>query len=290
MSAIIVQIFLNSIIAGSIYALLAVGFTFIFGAARFFDLSYGSFAIVGGYAAFLFFSVLGWPFLVAIPLAILVTALMGLGVEQLVYRPLKSRKSSNTVMLVASLGVLTVTQALIAIFFTSQFHSLTAQSAGQGVFHIFGGAITETQVAILAVMILITCALMLVLRYTTFGKAVRAVGDDEEVATIVGIDSRKIVAAVFAIGYAIAAVGGIGTVFDTGIQPTLSLALLLKAVIAMIIGGIGSIPGAVLGAFLLGFAENLGAWQFSGEWKDAIAFVVLILFLLFRPQGILGKK
>ncbi len=220
----------------------------------------------------------------------MLAGLLGLAVEQLIYKPLRARKSSNTVMLVASLGVLTVIQAVLAMLFTSQFRTLSKNVASERVFDVFGGAITETQVLILAAALLIMVALALTLRYTLFGKAVRAVASDEEVASIVGINSKRILAYVFLIGSAIGGVAGIGTGFDTGLQPTIGLTLLLKGVVAAIIGGIGSIWGAALGAFFLAIIENLGAWQFSGEWKDAIALAVLIIFLLFRPQGILGKK
>jgi len=132
-------------------------------------------------------------------------------------------------------------------------------------------------------------ALGLALKYTLFGKAVRAISDDEEVSKIVGINTEKIMGRVFFIGSAIAGVAGIAVAFDTGIQPTMGFSLLLKGVIAAIIGGIGNVYGGILGAFLLAAIENLGAWQFSGEWKDAVAFVVLIIFLLFRPKGIWPK-
>ena len=130
-------------------------------------------------------------------------------------------------------------------------------------------------------------ALASVLKYSRWGKAVRAVADDAEVADIVGINSSRVTMLVFLIGGMIAGAAGIAVGFDTGIEPTMGMSLLLKGVIAAIIGGIGNVYGVVLGAFLLAFVENLGAWQFSGEWKDAIAFAVLIVFLLFRPRGIL---
>lgn len=132
-------------------------------------------------------------------------------------------------------------------------------------------------------------AIGLVFKFTLFGKAVKAVGDDEEVSKIVGINTSKIIGRVFFIGSAIAGLAGILVGYDTGIEPTMGLSLLLKGVIASIIGGIGNVYGGVLGAFLLGFIENFGIWKISGEWKDAIAFGVLIIFLLFRPQGILKK-
>ena len=141
----------------------------------------------------------------------------------------------------------------------------------------------------MASAVLIFILLSLFLKKTMFGKQVRAVSDDEEVARIAGIHTEKIIGWIFFIGSAIAGLGGILIGFDTGIQPTMGLNLLLKGVIAAIVGGVGSIPGAILGALLLGFAENFGIWKISGEWKDAIAFGLLIIFLVFRPKGIISK-
>jgi branched-subunit amino acid ABC-type transport system permease component len=190
------------------------------------------------------------------------------------------------VLLVASLGAFTIIQAVIAMIFTSQFQTLSG-AASEKVYAIFGASITETQVIILASAVLVFVLLSLFLKVTMFGKQVRAVSDDEEVAWIAGINTEKIIGWIFFIGSAIAGLGGVLIGFDTGLQPTMGLNLLLKGVIAAIVGGIGSIPGAILGALLLGFAENFGIWKISGEWKDAIAFGLLILFLIFRPKGII---
>jgi len=283
------QIALNAVIAGAIYALVALGFNLIYGTAKFFDLGYGALATVGGYAVFYFYTQLGLPIVVAIVLGVLVAGALGFLIEKVIYRQLRARKASNTVLLVASLGVLTVVQAIVAILFSSQFQTLSHNSGVEQTFTILGGVITQTQVLILIAGITIMLALGLMLKYTLFGKAVRAVSDDEEVSKIVGINTEKILGRVFFIGSAIAGLAGIAVAFDTGIQPTMGLSLLLKGVIAAIIGGIGNVYGGILGAFFLAIIENLGAWQFSGEWKDAIAFAVLIVFLLFRPQGIWPK-
>ena len=166
---------------------------------------------------------------------------------------------------------------------------LAGNIASQRIFNIFGGSITQTQSVILISAIAVFAILVLLLKYTVFGKAVRAISDDEEVAKIVGINTDKIIGRVFFIGSAIAGLAGILVGFDTGIEPTMGLPLLLKGVITAIVGGIGNIYGGVLGAFLLGFLENFGIWKISGEWKDAIAFALLILFLLFKPQGIIKR-
>jgi len=286
---IIPQLIVNSIIAGAIYAMIALGFNLIYGTAKFFDLGYGALTAVGGYAVFYFYKTLGLDLYVSILLGVLISGIVGFIVYKIVYSPLRKRKSSSMVLLVAALGVLTALQAIIAILFTSQFQTLSQNAGSERIFNVFGGIITETQLATLIIGLLIMVGIGLVFKYTLFGKAIKAIGDDEEVSKIVGINTEKIIGWVFFIGSAIGGLAGILIGFDTGIEPTMGLDLLLKGVIACIIGGIGNVYGGVLGAFLLAFIENFGIWKISGEWKDAIAFGVLILFLLFRPQGILKK-
>lgn len=286
---IVPQLVLNSIIAGAIYTLIALGFNLIFSTAKFFDLGYGALTAVGGYSVFYLSKSLGLSLFPSIVLGVVISGLIGVLIYKLVYAPLRNRKASGMVMLVAALGVLTALQAIIAILFTSQFQTLSHNVGAQRIFEIFGGVITQIQVIILVSGLLIMAGLVWMLNRTKFGKAVKAIGDDEEVAKIVGINTNKIIAYVFFIGSAIAGLAGILIGFDTGIEPIMGLNLLLKGVIAAIIGGIGNIYGSVLGAFLLGFVENFGIWKISGEWKDAIAFVVLIIFLLFRPQGLLRR-
>lgn len=282
------QLIANSIIAGAIYMMVALGFNLIYGTVKFFDIGYGALTTVGGYAVFLFYKKLGLDLSLSIALGILIAGSVGYLVNKLVYKKLRDRKASSMVMLVASLGVLTVLQAIVAMIFSSQFQTLSIGGESK-VFEIFGAIITQVQLIILISGLLIMAILGFVLKKTLFGKAISAVSDDEEVSKIVGINTNKIIGAVFFIGSMIAGLAGIFVGFDTGIEPTMGMSLLLKGVIASIIGGIGNIYGGVLGAFLLGFVENFGIWKISGEWKDAIAFALLIIFLLFRPQGILKK-
>ncbi len=283
------QLILNSVIAGAIYGIVALGFNLIYGATKFFNLSHGVIAVAGAYG-FLFFSkTLGLNLFLSVLIGVDIAAIIGYGLDKLVYLPLRKRKASNMALLIASLGAFTALQAVIAILFTSQFQILWQNYSTQKIYEIYGGVITQTQVVILMSGILITTALVFILKKTLFGKMVRAVSDDEEAAKIIGINTNKIISRVFIIGSAIAGLAGILVGFDTGVEPTMGMSLLLKGVIASVIGGVGSIYGGFLGAFLLGFAENFGIWKISGEWKDAIAFALLIIFLLFRPQGIMRK-
>lgn len=269
--------------------MIALGFNLIYGTTRFFDLGYGALTAVGGYSVYFFYKVLGFDIFLSIIIGLIIAGVIGFLTYKGVYSPLRKRKSSGMVLLVAALGVLTAIQAIIAILFTSQFQTLSRNAGSDNIFHIFGGVITQTQLTTLITALVIMTVIGLVFRYTLFGKAIKAIGDDEEVSKIVGINTEKIIGKVFFIGSAIGGLAGMLIGFDTGIEPTMGLSLLLKGVIASIIGGIGNVYGGVIGAFFLAFVENFGIWKISGEWKDAIAFGVLIIFLLWRPQGILKR-
>jgi branched-subunit amino acid ABC-type transport system permease component len=285
--SILPQITINSIIAGATYALIALGFNFIYGATKFFNLAHGAVATVGGYVVFFILHTLGWNLYLAVIIGVISAGVLGYGLDKIMFLPLRKRKATNMVLLVASLGAASVIQGIVAILFGTPFYTLTQTSPK--VYDVFGGAITQTQTTILFSCIVITSLLILMVNKTMFGKAVKAISDDEEVARVIGINTDKIIGYVFFIGSAVAGLGGVFVGFDTGISPTMGLLLLLKGIIAAIIGGIGNIYGALLGAFLLGFVENFGILKIAAEWKDAIAFGLLIVFLLFRPRGIIEK-
>ena len=283
------QLVANSVIAGSLYAILTLGFNLTYGTAKFIDMSYGVLTAVGGYSVFYFSKMLGLPLPLGILLGLLFGGLVSFLAYTFVYQPLRRRKASSAVLLIASLGVFTALQAAIAMFFTSQFQTLSGLISANRSFEFLGGTMTAVQLGILGVGTLLFAGLVLLIKQTLFGKALTAIGDDEEVAQIVGINTDQIVGRVFFLSGAIGALAGILVGFDTGIEPVMGLPLLLSAIVAAIVGGIGNVSGGVAGAFLLAFAENFGIWKISGEWKSAIAFSILILFLVFRPKGLFPK-
>lgn len=288
--SIVPQLFLNGLIAASFYALVALGFNLIYGVSRFFNMAHGVLAAVGGYTVFFLFKQSGEPLWLAASLGVLASGLLGLLINLFVYRPLRARKASGAVMLVASIGVFTIVQAALAIIFTSQFRTLSPVGYLQPTFHVLGGIVTLVQVVTFTTALVAFIFMWLMMRFTKLGVYVRALSDDEQVAKIVGVPTEKVLAAMFFLGSSIAGAAGVLVGFDTGLEPTMGMALLLKGVIAAIVGGVGHLGGGMLGSLLLGLAENFGIWKISGEWKDAIAFGILILFLLFRPRGIMGKK
>lgn len=288
--SVFVQIILNSFIAASMYALIALGFNLIYGTARFFNLAHGTMALIGAYVVLAVSIQFGAPYLLSIPLGIGAAGLAGVALDKGIYASLRVRKASKLILLIASLGAMTAISALLAMIFSSQFFPLLSESAANPTLDIFGGSITVVQLSMLGAAGVIYGLLWFLLYRTMFGKAVRAISDDREVAEIVGIDTNTIISWVFFIGSAIAGLAGILVGMDTGIQPSMGLFLLLGGAVACIIGGIGNITGGIVGALILAFAENFGVWAISGEWKSAIAFGLLIIFLLFRPQGVMNVK
>ena len=218
-----------------------------------------------------------------------VAGIVGISIDRAVYLPLRKRKAPNLVYLLASFGVFIFIQNLIQLLYGAQILTLRTGHVKVGR-RILGAVITDYQILILAVSIALLLALWLFVQKTKLGKAMRAVADDSMAARIVGINSELVIMYAFAIGSALAGTAGILISLETNLEPTMGLNAMIKGIIAAIIGGIGSIPGATIGGFFLGLVENLGIWKISAGWKDAIAFAILIVFLLFRPEGMLGSK
>jgi branched-chain amino acid transport system permease protein len=213
----------------------------------------------------------------------------GSAIDRVVYFPLRKKKATNLVFLIASFGVFIFLQNLVQIFYGVETKSLRTRPVTEG-FRVWGAAITGTQVLILFVSCLLSLALWLFIQRTKLGKAMRAVSDDPVAASIVGIYAERTIQASFFIGSVLAGAAGVLVSLDTNIEPTMGLNAILKGIIASIIGGAGSIPGVLLGALLLGLAENISAYWIPAGWKDCIAFAVLILFLLVKPTGVLGLR
>ena len=219
----------------------------------------------------------------------LLAGCVGLALYRGLYAYMRQRARSPLIMLVASLGILLAIAAFIVIVFESAPRTLPT-AFGSETWKIAGARIKGFNVFGIGVALAGFAVLWLLLRQTAFGRAARAIGDDEEVSKVVGINTTVIIAAVFFIGAMYAALAGILTGHDTALQPRMGLLLLLKGWIASVVGGIGNLYGAIVGGFVLGVVEQFGIWDLAGEWKDAIAFILLILFLSFWPQGLLPRR
>ena len=219
----------------------------------------------------------------------LLAGMVALALYRGLYVHMREQARSPLIMLVASLGILLAITAFITIIFQSAPRPLP-DAFGGAPWKVAGANIKGFNVFAIAVSIVGFVALLLLLKMTAFGKAVRAIGDDEEVSKVVGINTTVVIAAVFFIGAIYAAMGGVLSGHDTAIQPRMGLLLLLKGWIASVVGGIGNLYGAIVGGFALGLIEQFGIWDLAGEWKDAISFVLLILFLSLWPNGLLPRK
>jgi branched-chain amino acid transport system permease protein len=289
------QLIINGIIAGSIYALIAIGFTVIYKTVKFFHLAHGAVYTAGAYLTYSMVKLnldngvwtLDW--VLAFFVGIIGAGVLGILIDRVVYYPLRKQNASNLIFLLASFGVFIFLQNLIQLIYGAQILTIRTGPVKEG-HHFLGAVITDVQITILLVSLVCLIGLWVFIQKTKLGKAMRAVSDDPIAANVVGINPEKIILFSFAIGSALAGLAGILISFETNIEPTMGFNAILKGIIASIVGGIGSIPGAVLGGFFLGLAENLGVWKIQAGWKDAIAFAILIIFLLIRPWGILGNR
>lgn len=283
------QLVFNGIIAGSIYALIAIGFTVIYRTIKFFHFAHGIVYAFGAYLAYTFFTIFKINPIISFFLSIALAAFLGIAIDKFVYYPLRKHNAPNLVYLIASFGVFIFLQNFIQLIFGAQILTLRTGPVKEG-HHFLGAVITDIQILIIVVCFISFLLTWLFIQKSKLGKAIRAVSDDSIGARVVGINSEKVILTAFAIGSALAGVAGILISLETNIEPTMGFNAILKGIIASIIGGIGSIPGALFGGLFLGLAENLGIWKIQAGWKDAIAFAILIIFLLLRPSGIMGIK
>ena len=239
--------------------------------------------------AYTFFILLNISPLISFFLSVIIAGLLGIAINRFVYFSLRKHNTPNLVYLLASFGVFIFLQNLLQLIFGAQILTLRTGPVKEG-HHVLGAVITDTQILIIISSLVLFFLCWLFIKKTKFGKAIRAVSDDSIGARVVGINPEKIIMIAFAIGSALAGAAGILISLETNIEPTMGLNVILKGIIASIVGGIGSIPGALFGGIFLGLAENLGIWKIQAGWKDTIAFAILIIFLLIRPSGIMGVK
>ncbi|MCX5905465.1 MAG: branched-chain amino acid ABC transporter permease [Proteobacteria bacterium] len=287
--SIVNQLFINSLIAASVYTLVAVSFYLIYSTTRFFHFAHAVVFTSGAYFAYLFHILLGLPLLIAAGLSAAACAGIGSLLETGIYRPLRKIGASSMILLLASLGIYIVLQNVISILFGDDTKSMRTGDVVEGL-NIFGARITPIQITIILTSIILVTLVSLFLQKTRMGKAMRAVANDPELANISGIESNRVIAVTFIIGSALTGIAGILVALDVDMTPTMGMNALMMGVVAVIIGGVGSVPGAALGALLLALAQNFGVWKISSQWQDTIAFTILLVFLLFRPEGFLGKK
>ena len=282
---------ISGISLGSIYAIIALGYTMVYGIAKMLNFAHGDIIMIGGYVSFCSMYYLNLPPIVATLLAVIACTVLGIVIERLAYAPLRSAPS--LAVLITAIGVSYLLQQVAQLSWSSNPKSFTSVVSGMQPVSLFGGQLTisaETIVTIIACVV-IMIVLMWFVNYTPAGHAMLAVSEDRGAAQLMGVNVNGTISLTFAIGSALAAVAGalLCSSYPT-LQPTTGAMPGIKAFVAAVFGGIGSIPGAFVGGILLGIIENLSKAYISTQLSDAIVFLVLVVVLIVKPTGLLGKK
>ncbi|MDR2246372.1 MAG: branched-chain amino acid ABC transporter permease [Treponema sp.] len=290
---IFLQQLINGLSLGSIYALIALGYTMVYGIVLLINFAHGDILMVGAYTAFFVLSALGAGpvgLLAAFVVSALICASFGIAIERLAYRPLRSAPRLNSLITAIAVSLILENGARVLPFIgpnPRQFPQPAVVNMDLG-----GGlSISNIQVIVIFLSALLMLALNLLVNYTRRGKAMRAVSFDQGAASLMGISVNGIIAFTFALGSVLAAAGGVlyASAYPQ-VNPLMGMMPGLKAFVAAVLGGIGSIPGAMLGGFILGITETLTKGFISSQYSDAISFSILIVVLLIKPTGMLGRK
>jgi len=283
------QLLTNIVFSALLYLLIANSYSLIYYPTKFFHLAHAAIISSGAYFVFFFANRLSIPFPVSIALAIIAATLFGMACEVLVYRQMRKKNVPPLAYLIASIGLYVVMQNCISLFFGDDTKIINTAEVTVGN-QILGAYITTIQVITVFVSIALFMAVNLFLHYTVTGKSIRAVASNPELCNIYGISSNRIILIAFGTGSALAATAGILSAMDTNMTPTFGFNLLLYGVVAMIIGGVGSTRGLIAGALLVAAAQHLAAYYIDTKWMDAVTYIILILFLIWKPLGFSGKR
>lgn len=283
------QLAATGLVVGSLYALCALGWGLIYGTTLHFHVAHGAVFTLAAYFAYAAQKFLGLPLALAVVAGVFAAALSGMLIDFLIYQPLERRGAIRTTLFIASLGLLTLIENLLAIIFTPDPLRMEVGWLADSV-QLGPVFLTRLHLVSMATAILGFVALMAFLKYSLWGQAIRAVSSSPEMARTVGIDLRRVHLLTYAVGSAISAPAGILVAMDVGVEPYRGTTFVLLASVAVIMGGIGSIPGALLGALFLALLENIGVWKIPSEWQSTISFGVFLMFIVVRPRGFFGRK
>lgn len=279
---------INGLSTGSMYALVAVGYTMVYGIAKMINFAHGEIIMVGAYITYVCMSLLGLPMFIAVAISIIGCAVLGVVTERVAYRPL--RGAGSLTVLITAIGVSYLLQNVFLIIFGSA--SLTfPKIIPSGTISLGSITMSYVTIATLIITAISTALLLFFVNKTKLGKAMRAVSEDGKAAQLMGINVDTTIALTFAIGSALAAIAGViyGTKFSL-INPYIGAMLGIKAFIAAVLGGIGSIQGAMVGGIVIGIAESFTITYISSAFSDAVVFGILIFILLVKPAGLFGSK
>jgi branched-chain amino acid transport system permease protein len=286
--SVLAQFAVNGIVAGSVYALIALGFALIFTASRVFHFAHGGVYTFSAFAGYTALVTLHLGLVAGFLAAVAVAALLGVLINVLLYEPMKAGGVSPFVAMISSFGVLIVITNVTAMIWGS--NPVVLSPGGQTTVHRFGPVYTtNAQLLIVGLTVVLAALLWVFFRRMRLGIAIRALGNDSELAEVVGMPARRLRNIGFAVGSGLAGVSAILIGLNVGIiDSNMGMDVILMATVAMIIGGLGNVGAAAAGGFVLGMIQNLAIWKIESKWQMAISFAILILVLLFRPSGLFG--
>ncbi|MDA3958112.1 branched-chain amino acid ABC transporter permease LivH [Oceanispirochaeta sp.] len=287
---------LGGLTRGSIYALIALGYTMVYGIIKLINFAHGEIYMIGAFTALIIGGALSFTgmnpvliFVIASIAAIIYSAAYGVTLEKLAYRPL--RNAPRLSALISAIGMSIFFQNYVLLAQTSDFLPFPTLLPRLKILALIEHLISTTQLLILISTAVVMILLTLLIQFTKMGKSMRATSQDKQMAQLVGINVDNVISMTFLIGSATAALGGVLISSHTGqINFYIGFIAGIKAFVAAVLGGIGSVPGAVLGSFILGLTESFGTGYISSDYEDAFAFIILILILIFKPSGLLGRK
>ncbi len=291
-----VKLFLSGTTKGSIYALIALGYTMVYGIVQLINFAHGEVYMIGGFTALIlggFLYTLGMPIyavlLLSVLASIIFSAAFGYTIELIAYKPLRNKPRLSA--LISAIGISMILQNFVLLAQTEKYLSFPSYLPEFAFLQPVREYINSTQFIILITTALIMLFLIFIIKFTRLGKAMRATAQDKDMAQLLGVNINQVISFTFVTGSALAAVGGVLICSYMGqINYYIGFVAGIKSFVAAVLGGIGSIPGAVLGSFILGWTESLGTGYISSDYEDAFAFVILILILVVKPAGILGKN
>jgi branched-chain amino acid transport system permease protein len=297
-----IQLTLNGLTLGSVYALIALGYSLVYGILKLLNFAHGDVFMVGTFIGFGVLNLLGgasdpvvpsWLLLTLIPLSAMAgCAVLGVAIERFAYRPL--RDAPRIAPLISALGVSFFLAYSMQLLFGADLKNYDMFALDDGALYFKGFDIGNVRVPLIRIITIVAAFAMMIVLWllvtkTRIGKAMRATSHDREAAAMMGIDIDRVIVFAFVLGSALAGAAGVLFALRVPTQTSIGFVIGLKGFTAAVIGGIGSIPGALAGGLVLGFAESYTQGYISTRWSDLLVFIILILFLLFRPQGILGK-
>lgn len=282
------QLLANGLILGSVYAMLALGFSLVYNTTRILHIAYAVLYMICPYIFLTFHITLGLGMVPSLFISLLATAMVSGAMEAFVYQPLTRNKSSLSIFTVSSIGIMLIFVNLIALLYGSESRIINPGVPGSvGLGNII---LVNTQIVQLVVSLSVVCVFMAILHHTRFGTIVRAMRDNNLLCSIFALNMSAFRIMLFGLSGLLAGLGGFLVANDVGMDPYVGMAMFLNAIVASIIGGVGTFKGPIIGGFIIGILQALAIWQFSSQWQSAVTFILLIAFLLARPQGLLGEK